>query len=159
MPVNEKAGPVREEPAGDELRASDELKRAEESLLQSERRYRLLAENAADIIWTVDINSPQRLTYISPSVGRLLGYSVEEAMLLPMNEVFTPNSLGLAGRALSETVGELKPELEYHQESRTLELELIHRNGSLVPAEVKFSYLPGPDGRPAEILAVALDIT
>ena len=45
----------------------------------SEERYRLLAENASDVIWTV--NWPELdYSYISPSVTRLRGISVQEAM-------------------------------------------------------------------------------
>jgi signal transduction histidine kinase len=43
--------------------------------------------------------------------------------------------------------------------SRTLELELNCKNGSVVHVEVKYSFLRGSDGRPVEILAIARDIT
>ena len=49
----------------------------EDALRETERRYRVLAENAADAIWTVDMDMCP--TYISPSIARLLGYSIEEA--------------------------------------------------------------------------------
>ena len=61
---------------------------ADDLVRQSEERYRLLAENISDVIWTTDENDPNRPTYISPSVTCLLGYSVEEAMSKPMAELF-----------------------------------------------------------------------
>ena len=54
------------------------LKDTEEMLRESEERYKLLAENVSDVIWTVDAN--QQFVYVSPSVERLLGYSVEESL-------------------------------------------------------------------------------
>lgn len=51
-------------------------KEMEEALSQSEARYRLLAENAADAIWTMD--ERQNFTFVSPSFERLFGYTLEE---------------------------------------------------------------------------------
>lgn len=49
-------------------------------LAAQEAKYRLLAENATDLIWSMD---PQgRLTYISPSILRQRGWTPEEFMTL-----------------------------------------------------------------------------
>ena len=52
--------------------AQREREKAEAALRQSEQRFRALIENATDIILIV--SSTGQLTYISPSVKRILGY-------------------------------------------------------------------------------------
>ena len=134
-----------------------ERKRTEERLRESERRYRLLAENAEDVIWTVDMN--MRPTYMSPSITRLLGYSVEEAMAKPMEAVYSPASFETAMKVLAEELAIENMEQKDLSRSRTLELKLNRKDGSRVPVEVKLSFIREPDGRPANILAIARDIT
>jgi len=136
-----------------------ERKRVEEEIRDSEKRYRLLAENATDVIWTVDINSPTRLTYISPSVTRLLGYSVEEAMAKKMEEVFTPVSYELTMKAFTEELVIENLEQKHLSRSRALELELNCKDGTIVPVEINCSFIRDPDGRAVGILVIARDIS
>ncbi|MFZ4860493.1 MAG: PAS domain S-box protein, partial [Desulfuromonadaceae bacterium] len=51
-------------------------KRLKEELLKSESHYRLLSENAPDMVWK--LNSDYRVTYINPSYERLSGYRLDE---------------------------------------------------------------------------------
>lgn len=53
-------------------------KAAEESLKDSQNKYRVILDNLLDVIWTVDFKS--RLTFISESLEKILGYTPEELM-------------------------------------------------------------------------------
>jgi PAS domain S-box-containing protein len=132
-------------------------KQAEQYLCQSEEKFRLLAENASDIIWTTDLQI--RLTYISPSVTRILGFTAEEALMRTMQEAYTPHSFAIAQRHFAEVMerevrGENDPNL-----SLCLEIEAWHKNGHAVPLEISFSFLRDSNGHPNAILAIARDIT
>ena len=134
-----------------------ERKRAEEALKKSEERYRLLAENATDLIWTANID--KKLTYISPSVRRLLGYTVEEAMALPMGEVYTPASVTAVIEVLKEEMALEQTGLADPKRSRMLEVELYRKDGSIVPVETNFSIIHDVAGKNVGTLAIARDIT
>ena len=60
------------------VRDITDRRKAEETLRASEGRYRNLAERAHDVIWATD--SEGCLTYVSPAVERVLGFTPEEAM-------------------------------------------------------------------------------
>ena len=67
-----------------------ERKQAEETLTESEERFRALAESTSDWIWEIDQNG--MYTYASPKVKDLLGYELEEVIgktlfdLMPADE-------------------------------------------------------------------------
>ena len=66
-------------------------KKAEDELKASEEQYRLLAENTADVIWVMNMNT-MRFVYISPAIFQLRGYTVEEAMSQNFEESMTAES-------------------------------------------------------------------
>jgi len=134
-----------------------ERKRAEKALQENEEKYRLLAENATDLIAVVSMD--RRLTYISPSVTRLLGYTVDEVLALSMEEVYTPDSVERTKRAVAEDVAIEQKGQGGHDRSRTIELELYHKDGRVIPIEVIYSFLRDAEGSPIAMLSVSRDIS
>ncbi|MEI6361042.1 MAG: PAS domain S-box protein [Actinomycetes bacterium] len=63
------------------LRDIDVQVRAEAELEAREERYRLLAENASDVVWQVAADGT--LEWTSPSITRVLGWSPEEVLGMP----------------------------------------------------------------------------
>ena len=126
-------------------------------LQRTKERYRLLAENASDVIFTLDLNL--RYTYCSPSVERLRGYTVEEVMTQTLDQVLTPASFQVARKTLDEELAREGARPGDSFEPRTLELELTRKGGGTVWAEVKVSILRGRKGNVVGILGVSRDIT
>ncbi len=65
-----------------------EHKKSEAALVESERRFRDLAENSAEWIWEVDPDG--KYTYASPVVAELLGYRPEEVLAKHFYDLFHP---------------------------------------------------------------------
>lgn len=132
-----------------------ERKRIEEMVRESEERYRLLADNATDVIWTMDLSG--RFTYISPSVKRLRGYTVEEALNLSIERWLTPSSAAIIMGKL-ERVRDIVAAGE-HVGSQRIEFEVQCKDGSLVWVEATCNGIYNSEGQLLGIQGVDRDIT
>ena len=134
-----------------------DVKGAEEALEASERRYRLVAENVSDVIWTADL-ALQR-TYVSPSVTRVLGYEPDE---LVGRSIYASAGPAVAAAGLKVLEEELAAERAGRADpfaSRVTEVPTRRKDGSTVWVEVKTSFIRDRSGAPVGILGMTRDIT
>ena len=130
-------------------------KASEEALRLSNERYALLAENVADVIWTTD--EKLRWTYLTPSAEKLSGYSLPEMLTMRFDQVFTPESLKAVAGSIEQRSNEIGQ--GRLNESHTLRLDLIRRDGVLVPLEVLVQPLFTPDGSVCGYCGTSRDIS
>lgn len=128
-----------------------------DEIQESESRYRLLADNVSDVIWTMDMNL--KLTYVSPSTVRFRGYRPEEVLSQSLEEMITPESLEKIQSVLNEELArEGEPGLD-PERTRVLELEFIHRDLRLVWGEVVIGFIRDQDGNAVGIIGATRSIT
>lgn len=133
-------------------------KKTQEELASSERRYRLYAENVRDVLWVLDRDL--NYVYISPSVYLLRGYTPEEAMRMPIDQVFTKDSLRKIIKLTSSVKSLLaKGERIDPQNTLKMELEQFCKDGSTKWTEVIANILLDDEGNHVGFLGITRDIT
>jgi len=124
----------------------------------SERRYRLLAENLTDIIWTYNLET-MRFTYVSPSVQKMRGFTPEEATALSLEETLAPSSLQLVVSILQDELDKDGRRDVDPKRSRIVEVEQLRSDGSFAWAEATMTFIRNEDSRPVGVLGITRDIT
>lgn len=148
-------------PSGDYIEGSA-IDITEEFLLkkileEKDRVYSLLADNISDVIWTADMD--MRVTYMSPSVIRLRGFTPEEASIQQLHEVYTPESLQSLLTSRREGMERLRTDDTQTDLPQYLELAMYHRDGRIIWTETVISLIRGEDRRPIGVVGSIRDIS
>jgi PAS domain S-box-containing protein len=134
-----------------------ERKLAEESLQKSEAQYRLLADHMKDQIWLMDLNL--KWTYISPSVEKLWGYTLEELMEIPLDKLLTEASFPIVMEFFSIEMPTALAAIPPYSLKRLLEFELCCKDGMTLWIESTFSIIRDENGNPLSLLCEGRNIT
>ena len=132
-----------------------ELRQQQEALRISEQRHRFLAENARDVIWTMEPDG--RISYVSPSIEAVRGFTPEEAMAQTLDQIHPPESLALAAQWWSQMEADLaakRPAANFRRE-----MAYYRKDGSIFWTEVMAYPLLHPDGSLAQVIGVTRDIS
>ena len=130
---------------------------AEREILLNKEKFKKLTENISDVVWTTDLNLT--ISYVSPSVYQLTGYTPEEYKKLPLvkrhPEIFHDYFFSIIAKDLEL---ESKPGTDPGR-TQLLQAEHYHKNGSVKWLEMNVSYLRDNEGKPIGFQGVSRDIT
>jgi two-component system cell cycle sensor histidine kinase/response regulator CckA len=111
--------------------------------------FRLIRENAADMIAVVDVNGTR--LYNSPSYEKILGYSPEELIRTDSFEQIHPDD--------RQRVKEAAQQARQTGQGRMLEYRFRHKDGTWRLLESTASLIHGRKGEPDKFVIVNRDIT
>ena len=107
-------------------------RQVEESVRVAELSGRELVENLSEVIYTADPDGT--LTYVSPGIERLLGYSPQEAVGRRVREFVHPESHRLLGERLPRVLAGHREANEYRLLAKTGETRWAHTSSQPVYA-------------------------
>ncbi|MCJ8236336.1 diguanylate cyclase [Aeromonas veronii] len=136
---------------------SRDRQRLTRELAQSEQHYRFVAENSADVIWTMDTAS-LRFRYISPAIQPLSGYNASELFALPFKKLLPDAARIKLKEEITATLAAWYRG-EHEQTRSVIRTDLRHKDGHLVATETITTLHGNEQGEPEAILGVTRDIT
>jgi PAS domain S-box-containing protein len=141
----------------DELIAElEELRALRARQLVEQKRYRFLAENMADVVWTLDMEF--RTTWVSPSIERVLGFTPDERLSQTIADMVTPSSLERIVTLLSD---ELQRDAngEDPERSPAITVEYFHGDGHSVWMESRIQAMRDERGELVGLYGSSRDVT
>jgi two-component system sporulation sensor kinase C len=121
-------------------------------LVNKETQYRLLAENAIDIIYSYQLLPERKIEYISPSVLSVTGYTSEE--YYTNNHLFLNSIHPEDNSILNDFISNLPYSIEL-----PLTLRLIRKDKTILWIEQKCVPIYDKDGRLSALQGIIRDIT
>jgi PAS domain S-box-containing protein len=99
-------------------------------LATSERKYRLLVDNMADVVFTIDLEG--NYTFCTPQAEKMTGYTTQQLLSMNMRELIAPEDLPRVLKSLEARARSSK-------ELPPIRFDIVEANGARLPIEVKTS--------------------
>ena len=127
-------------------------KHAEDALLASEQKYRLLSENTSDVIWQLDLDL--RFTYVNPAVERVTGYTQHEWIGSRLSEHCDEENFMKMAQVASAAISKQGNSSEIF-----VEAVMLKKNKQPFPVEIVGKVIHGENGLSVALQGVTRDIT
>tara|TARA_B100001109_G_scaffold251178_1_gene245333 strand:+ start:55985 stop:60148 length:4164 start_codon:yes stop_codon:yes gene_type:complete len=138
---------------------TDEV-RKQQQVRDSERRYRLLAENINDVIWASDLNL--NFNFVSASVERILGYKQDELLSEGVNAIFEIQDIRTMVHDMRAMLNKARLNPEKARTNKDLikiDMMATSKQGDDVLLELQATTLWNEDNELQGILGICRDVT
>ncbi|MEA5441978.1 EAL domain-containing protein [Cyanobium gracile] len=130
----------------------------EDAVKASEEKFREITESTHEVIWSLDPET-LRYLYVSPSVLRLQGFTVEEVMARPFGESIGGDAAERLKRQISQELAQFSAGLRSSDIVSIDETELLRKDGSTVWTESVTKMVRNKRTGRVELHGVTRDIT
>ena len=138
------------------IRYAIERKKVDDELKRTEERFRLLIENAVDLIAILEIDGT--IKYVSPSHKRILGYDDQDLLGRRAFEFIHPEDLQGVVEIFSRGIQSIGDENYDQDMSYSAEFRFRHKDGCWVTLE-SFGKLYPPDTGETGVIINSRDVT
>ena len=132
-----------------EAEKHNKLKQAKLILIESEKKYRQLAETAKDAIMVLDLKG--NVKYVNQESINLCGYTEEEILKMNVNDILSADNIPISDNNFAKLITGDKSLFMY-------EIVFVTKKGDNIPVEIKSSLIT-EQGKPSGVLIIARDIT
>lgn len=126
-------------------------------LLESEEKYKNIAENISDVVWQTDLSL--KTTYVSPSVEKLLGEPAHLHLKRSLEEKFPPESLKTISKLFIEELENEQDPKQNKDRSRIVELQHYRVDGTAIWISMHISFIRDKNGKVNGFQGVSRDIS
>lgn len=128
-------------------------KNTENQLARREKIYRFVTENITDLVWKINLDL--HFTFVSPSVKKIFGYTIEEALKLNIKDIMDEDSFKIAVERSQHRIktGHKDGEPEVR------EYRIRKKNGEWIEVETIAIVLYDEKHSPTGIAGIMKDIT
>jgi len=122
------------------LKDVTELIKIKDEAEENENKFRLVAENAIDMVWQMDLRL--KFTYLSPSAEKILGFRIDEMVGRNLWEFARRKDFIYMSR---QALGAIRDYRNFTY--KIFETKLIRKNGEVIPVEITGKLLKDQNGK------------